>query len=255
LLQQNPDYFSKPESQVPFLEKNRYDEIVTEQVNNVQHPTSAINILRRLQKNTQPQQIKPPSTADPALNVAMAMAAEQALEHQRLLQPELAELLSSINERIIEMINQSAIGLDPSLVVAISWIERQAHTALQQLSFEDQMTAFRQPWFKEVLLFTELTASPTAFDQTIFETWWQQIISNKNSIDAYRLIAQHLLHNLDTLAAKYRHDHQYRRGALWSGNLVHTLIGLTDPATAQTVYGQKYRQEKMTPEYGRQTGD
>jgi hypothetical protein len=42
---------------------------------------------------------------------------------------------------------------------------------------------------------------------------------------------------------------------LWSGNVSHELIGISDWKPATTRYGERHREEQMKPEYLRNMGD
>jgi hypothetical protein len=105
------------------------------------------------------------------------------------------------------------------------------------------------------LKFHELTNS-LDFDEKEFNSFIKQIVSTGDSEEAYQMLSQRVLKNISELAKKYDEAGKaQRKGALWSGNVAHELIGLTDLRPAITAVGKRLRAERMLHPTERRTGD
>ena len=70
------------------------------------------------------------------------------------------------------------------------------------------------------------------------------------------MLSQRVLHNISELAKQYDTlGKMQRKQALWSGNVTHELIGLTDLRPAATAAGRRLREERAMHPTERRTGD
>lgn len=255
LLPKAEGYLSAPDRTAHILNKDNYERIIETE--------SAIDILKRLVKNTEPVVMEAPVTSDLDINEKIAKLLKSKKEKEFIPDDDLEQLLGSTNQKLIDWIKKGEIGIEPNMVLALSLIERQGFEKLQAMSFENQNEVHKKFWFKELLKFQELTASPSSdFDEADFENFLATLSKveargfDSAGIVACKLIGERVMNNLYKLAAKYRKEGKTERvGALWSGNVAHELIGMIDLRKADSVYGKRRRDELSLPWYERLNGD
>lgn len=246
-------YLSSEERRKLILDRELYDKDIEERTNEGYDPNrkiKTIDVLRRLAENTKPVKNFPPVTSDPEFNVLLAKLTEDRSRTS------LQQTLDYANSRLIEIMQKGEVGIGPNHILAFSWLERKGFEALQGLSYEGQMEAYGQGWFHSILRFQELTWSPGNYDEGEFQQFLSQVSSAKNPNEAYSLISQRELSHINKLAEKHKAlGREDRVDALWSGNIAHELIGLTDLRPAGTEYGRRQRAEALKPERDRLSGD
>lgn len=256
-LQAASGYLSSQDRTDLILDRSRYEVIVKETVNGVEQDVRAIDVLRRLQQNTEPIPDLVPVTSDDKLNELMSSVTRFELEDNVIISTEqMHSVIVYINTLLINQMNEQAIGILPNTLIAIGWIEQRTKEMLQSMSYEDQQAAYKQEWFTEIVKLEELLYSREMFDQTDFDRFIISLRESSSPFDAYKLISSRMYPSLRELAEKYKQEGKEERvGTLWSGNLVHELINLTEHKPASTAYGRRHRQERMTPDNLRVTGD
>ena len=243
-------YVGYPDNKKLLFDRTRYERDVEETVNGEKRSTKAINVVRRLAANTAPITQELSVTSDEELNRKMSKIKDYATER------DLQETLEYVNEKLVKMMKRGEIGIESSLILALGWIERKAFGLLQKLKYEEQMSAYKKKWFHAILKFQELTNSPNNFDEKEFEAFLKKVASIDSDLEAYKFIGKRVLENIAALAKIYKVANRgHITGALWSGNVTHELIGLTDFKPATTRYGEKRRAEKLVPPWMRKTGD
>jgi hypothetical protein len=256
LLPKTGGYLGSEERQAMILDRDNYEMEVEEIVNGEKRKVRAIDVLKRLAENTKPVAVKPPVTSDKTLNELMSALLTQSTRIQGVSPELLGQTYDYVNGRLVEMINRGEVGIEPAMVTALAWLERQGFYVLQKMNYEDQLGAFKKRWFHSVLLFQELTASPNNYSQAEFQEFIDHVVKSQDDREAYRLVSKRILENLSVLARKYKAEGKAERaGALWSGNIAHELIGLTDLKPASTAYGKRHREERLRPESERLRGD
>ncbi len=151
---------------------------------------------------------------------------------------------------------QDEIGIEPNHILAYGWLEQKGFRQVQGMTYEDQLGAYKQDWFHTLLRFQELTASRMPFDAEDFESFIAEASQKRSPHDAYRMIIDRTLKNVSGLANKYAEQEKEQRvGALWSGNTVHEITGLTELRPAETAIGRRHRAEALLPDHQRITGD
>lgn len=195
----------------------------------------AIDVLRRLVENTRQTTLEKPHTEDEQLN--------NLLEHLQVKPNELTgevhvslrqvgQLVSYANQILIS--RQGEIGLRPSMVQALAYIEKMATYAMRGISDRDWQELPYDPNFKEIVKFRDLTCGPDNFDESSFEAFWQSFARipdwPKGVQDSYKKLSHHILDQINKMAKQYNSNPytSYMSDSLWSGNLNHELIGLTD---------------------------
>ena len=250
LLPKTEGYLGSAERQETILNRENYEKEVEETINGEKRKTKAINVLRRLVVNTTPIVDDVLLTSDEELNRLMRQIKDYVTEEA------LEKVLGYINEKLSSMMNKGEIGIEPNLVLALAWIERKAFGILQKLSYEEQMGAYKKKWFHSILKFQELTNSSKEFNEKEFQAFLKKILNAESDVEAYKIIGKRILENISELAKSYKAvGRVHITGALWSGNVTHELIGLTDFKPASTRYGEKHRAERQVPVWMRRTGD
>lgn len=237
------------------LDRSLYDAPVIEKIGSEEHNVKAIDVLRRVQANTVPVPDEPPITTDDELNKRIAQIVSGRKSGQ-ISKDDLNEALQYTNQRLVDMMTTHAVGIEPETVQALSWLERQSYTVLQNLTFEEQVRAYRSDWFHSILQFQELTMSPDMYSDVAFNNFITRV-DREYTIGAYELIGRHTLRNVDSLGTSFRNGGQSDKAdALLTGNIAHELAGLIDLREPTTPEGERYKNEFLTkPESERLKGD
>jgi hypothetical protein len=259
-------------------DRARYATEVEENTGNAPRRVQAIDLVRRLAKNTEPVAEKPPKTSNEQLNIALAdieTPADELVESDLL-----GKALMQMNIWLLDCIEQEEIGIEPNTILAIGWLERKAFHVMQALTFEQQSGLIKKPWFRSLLLFQDLTWTPgQQFDRNEFNTFLQACEKTSSEGEAVqgnpfeegyveklqqayaqslslRLIAERTREHASALARKYTVEKRPQWvGALWSGNVAHELIGLIEQREASTALGKRIMQERRRPMTERPRGD
>lgn len=239
----DPGYLGSEGRRALLLDRNNYD-IPTEErraEGNPQNETvKPIDILRRLNENTKPAEDTIPVTTDETFNKLLKGLAQNG--NQAALQ----QVLDYINSRLMVMMQRGEIGIEPNLILAFAFLDKKGFQVLQKLNYEDQLGAYKQGWFYSILRFQELTSSPLDYNEGEFHQFLSQVASAESAQAAYRLIAQREVVNVSKLARIYNDMGKGNKaGALWSGNIAHELIGLTDLRSPITEQGRKAVKETV----------
>jgi hypothetical protein len=230
-------YLGSEDRRALLLDRAKYDSPTEERRegdNPNQKTVKPIDILRRLNENTKPVEDTPPVTSDENLNRLLQDLREKGD------QANLQQALDYTNSRLLAMMQRGEIGMEPNMILALAYLDNKGFQALQKLKHEDQQGAYKQGWFYSVLRFQELTATSSEYNEDEFQRFVNQVATSESALAAYRLIAQRELENASKLAHIYKASgNENRVGALWSGNITHELIGLTDLRPASTEQGRK----------------
>ncbi len=198
-----------------------------------QHKTvsdKAIDILRRLEKNTRPNAPEIPTTKDPKLNKLLEAAKIHVAENGKEYTDwrAIGDLLSNLNGYLIS--RQGENGMPPSQMHAIIYADRAATVAMRDITQKEWRELFFDPTFKEIVKFRDLTESYDNFSSADFERFWNYFSdapageTDTNISAQYYRLSMHIFKQLTKLS-------KHRQGStddLWSNNLTHELIGLTD---------------------------
>jgi hypothetical protein len=201
-----------------------------------------IDVLRRLVENTKPVADNPPTTSDKELNDKLDALMDQK-KTGVVLPQRVAETMEYVNNRLVEAEKSQQVGIEPSFIVALTWLEQRGFEVLRDMSYETQIGAYKLPWFETLLKFQELTSSPHKFDEQKFQAYIDQV--KQLDSEAYKLIAAHTADNLQGLVQGYKAAGREDVGALWSGNINHELLGLVDLKPADTKLGARLRKERQ----------
>lgn len=218
-------YFNTDERKEALVDKSKYTEGVVE-------------TLRRLFENTQPVQDIPPRVKDEYVDGEVENLRHVLYAGDSVSREALGNVLVIVSSKLKKLANAQEVGMEPNFAILLSWLERQSFRLLQGLSFEDQMAAYKQRWFKDVLEFNELTASARAFDQSEFDSFMSEIVLLSFE-EAYKRIGNRTLRNVSELAQIYKKNGKEDTGALWSGNISHELMTFVNPRTALSEQGRK----------------
>lgn len=239
LLPLTKGYLGPQSRQDEILDLGRYNEEV-------------VDTLKRVEKNTQPVEEIPPVTSDEELNKMMNELSEKDSVWASLLE----KAFDRVNSYLESMQDRKEVGIEPNMVLAIAWLERQGHRAIKEMPYEDQVSAYKMSWFHSTLEFQELTSSAHPFDKKDFEEFTKNLSGIGDYKEAYKLVMERVLKNISGLSDIYRQSGKPDIiGALWSGNLTHELIALVDPKETNSTYWKRYRKEQETPLDLRNTGD
>lgn len=202
-----------------------------------------IDLLRRLQKNTEPAKEKPPKISDKEITQKISSFQEHSGEKQ-IARQEFGELLDKVNTKLEVMMNDHEVGIGPDFVLLLSWLDRQGFLLLQDINYEEQTGLYQQKWFTSILKFNALTTSGKNFSKEKFDDLVGEIKNKRSFQQAYELISKNILEHIYTLAKHYQASGRNDTGFLWSGNVTHELLGLGDFRKPTTELGKKFVREK-----------
>ena len=200
----------------------------------------AIDVLRRLVRNTAPEEISSPKTRYEELNQFMKdinPVINERTGEVKVSLDEVAPAITEMNRILVE--NQKSLGVFPSTISAISYLDKMAANALRGLDKKDITEVIYDPGFKEILRFSQLTSS-MGYNESDFESFYSKACDNFSKAyeddgvdsagirDGWRFVGQKITENMSALGKKYGTEKSTERfvGAVWSGNLSHELIGM-----------------------------
>lgn len=235
------------------LEIENYEMIVKERTPEGTRDVKIIDLLRRLADNTRPVPEDAPQTKYGELNetlVEFDNSSEDVIDKETL-----RIALEQINLVLESLYKSNHVGIDSTLVTALSYLDRKAASAIRHLTFEQQVRAYREPWFHEVLKFHELTNNPTGYNLAEL-TKYISDVKKEHTEGAYKLIGNRTVHTMNTLRKIYKEEGYARWGEmLWSGNLSKELIGLADLREPTTAEGKRYKERFLGDPEERLKGD
>lgn len=202
--------------------------------NGAQYRAPAIEVLRRLTKNTHQSATLKPHTGDIELDSlieAVEIWTDPDDHETKADWEQTGELIKSLNGILLE--KQGNIGLRPSCVATINFAENLATHALASLTAQDRIEMPFDDTFKEILKFRELIIAPGKFNSADFEKFWQKF----SSVDiedvfsmrsSFQLLRQHTLRQLNQLAAIYlKNPHTaHLVPEIWQDGLVREICRL-----------------------------
>lgn len=192
-----------------------------------------VDILRRLEKNTRPRSDKPPISPDDQLNILLdAIYATDGHD----LRAKTLKATIYLNELLSEMYRDNTVGIDPTIIECVSWLQQKQYQVMQDLSYEDQIKASEKVWLIDFLRSHELTHN-IDFNEEDFDNFIDSL-ANRNDKSVYISISRRILTQVQKLADKYAAiGKKDWVDSLWSGNLTHELIGLVDCRKPKTKVG------------------
>lgn len=196
----------------------------------------AIDVLRRLEQNTRQTSLEKPKCGIEEI--------DSMIDSLKVVEFNNGEVGVSFNDtaRIIEKFNeylaqhQGETCLDPKIVQSLSYMERMATYAMRGISKKDYAELAFDPGFKEICRFSELTSGNDNYSKAGFEQFWNSFVSEfskdwPNNIGSkYQPLVSRTRNRVGKLAESYKSQGapRYMIDSLWSGNLNHELVGLTD---------------------------
>jgi hypothetical protein len=209
----------------------------------------AIKLLRRLEADTRAVLEQPPHTSNPKLAAALEAVhtADPAQKREALQQA-----LAVVNGDLATRLTTRAVGLQPSHVAALAWLEREGAKAVRGIgSFEEQLGSHREPWLQEVVRFHMLTTSADSYTPEQIDIFIDNLAKG-SAAEAYRQISKYTVSNLATLAKRYP---AATTGFLWTGTPAGALLELVDWKPPTTAVGKRLYEDWTKPEYRRRSGD
>ncbi len=223
------------------LDIDNYDKKISRTVNDSMasedYDMKAIDIIRRLRNNSEVSLLERPVTGNDELDKILSdiyIHPNKADGTVNVDFKETCQLVAKMNQILKD--SQGKIGMQPSMVHALSFTEKVTTFAMRNLSKNDYKELPFDPGFKEIVRFLELTSSPSVYSESGFERFYQGFINdcskswNMDEEPDYSKTVMHEMSNVANLAKQYRDEGKssYMIDSLWSGNLVHELIGLSD---------------------------
>lgn len=211
-------------------------------------PEPLIDLLRRLHKNTAQTTSPRPQPAQAELYEAVLNLEQSPLTDQTL-----TTFLRAVNSVLVHQ--QGTLGISPDLVHTCSWGGSKITGYLLSLSFEKAMGLSKTPFFRELLLFQELTAQAGAFDMTFAKETIDRICSYWGD-DALRAAGRRVLERNKELVEVYRdYPQSFLIPGMLSGTIDDFILGLSVRAKPSSAIGLKYSQEIAVPLWLRVWGD
>lgn len=218
---------------------HRYDTDVEETINDRRQPAKAIDVLRRVMENTQVIDDSPSAVSNSEVNNALSQldaihrqarpeaGVTEKSENQGDIRAALGQSLDETNRELYQLIQQGAIGIEPNMIQAIAWLEQRAFEVLQSLNYDDQLTAYLEPWFQSLVVFEELTHNPDNFDSSDLQSFIGQLSASGQGLEPYRMVSARMLGHVKQLADRYKSSGRADAvDALWSGNVIHEFMTL-----------------------------
>ena len=200
----------------------------------------AIDIIRRLVKNTEPAPLDIPVTGieeiDEAINKINPIINEQTGE-VRVSMSEMADSVSAINLYLLN--NQGEVGINPAVIDAINYVDKTSAYALRGLNKKELNELMFEPTFKDVLLFSQLTSS-ASYNDLEFNRFYEaarrksgdaynhETVNEDDIRESFRMIHKKVIENVSKLSDEYSKKPETKRfsKAIWSGNLTNELLKL-----------------------------
>ena len=201
---------------------------------------TAIEILRRLVKNTAPDLMECPVTEHPRLNELMKEIEPSIDGETGKVDIDIQAVGAAVEEiNALLRSSQGKQGFYPSSISAISYLDKMSAYALRNCDKKELPELAFDPAFKEIIRFSQLTSS-IGYDETNFEAKYRKFTEQcgkaygNDSIDTdisregYRILNQWILGNMNDLARSYGSKKNTKRFSetVWSGNLSDELISM-----------------------------
>ncbi len=201
---------------------------------------TALVILDRLVKNTQPDLLRAPKTRDEELNSWLGEISPRLNERTGEIIVDfdsVGNAVNKMNEFLLK--NRGRQGIFPSTIDAIAYLDKLCVYALRGIENRKIGELVFDSKFKEIVRFSQLTSS-MKYDENDFEEKYRQIVAavsrayhgdgilSTQIVDGYRILSRQILQNVHNLSVKYAQKKLTKRfcNAVWSGNLSDELIGL-----------------------------
>ena len=164
----------------------------------------AFEVLHRLTVNTTPKTLTTPKSSDPKMN-AYFEEINRYNDFPFLAHQVFGEYLGYFNNKLIESIDQEKYGISHNMINTILWTERKAFNILENMDAGYQLGAFKNEWFKNIIMFYELTnsASVTKFDKEEFNAFFDSI-KNFEMEEAYQALSKRTAGKIYELSRKQR---------------------------------------------------
>lgn len=207
-----------------------------------EYDEKTVDILRRLVENTERNVLEKPETKDEVLNQLMRGLDISPNPTGGMYADfdEVGTLVQYMNEYLVTHQGEYA-STDRLMVEAVSFTERAATYAMRNLMERDRQELLYDPRLEEYVRFNDLTFGYDEYSEGNFEDFWLGVqnlpLDSTGDVGThYGKIQVHVLEQLNKLAKKYNSEMRSNLvPSLWSGNLAHELIGLTEPRSAQTL--------------------
>ena len=200
----------------------------------------AIDVLRRLQRNTRPVDCsRPPVLQDEYANQRLEWLAGAPDSQQR--HARLQKATDYCNDRLMHAYEDGAdtqrgeeYGVHADLLREIAWVETKQFEYLQQLAGEDQIRLAKQPLYQSILLMHDLTHN-YQFDRQEWQAFLDRLVQQGDHA-ARQMVFDRVIAQVQQCAADY-HDQPGRKDRLWSG-VTGRLLDLYSLRPAKTAAGQ-----------------
>lgn len=165
-----------------FLSNIENYEVSVSHEKNEQVQEPVIDILRRLDKNMH-QTMSIPQLEDAPLQKAAETVGSD--KHK------LGIFLKMLNNRLEKNILDKKVGIPPEMVHLLIWADKKCAETVNNLDYEYQRGAYKEPWFKEALKFNCLTNSGReSFSPQAFNRYYEQIKKSAHYREAYQKLSR-----------------------------------------------------------------
>ncbi len=203
----------------------------------------AIEVLRRLEKNTRLESFEVPRVANEKWRELMEAVKIRVNPENGKIRADwqsVGGLVKHANDWLVAM--QEKYGIFADNMEAIAFTERAATFALRNVTEKQRGELAYDENFKEMVRFQELIGSFENYDDRKFEEFYERFRSMQNEQSAERgyegfaYLQRRILENSRGLAKEYRKEGNPERAMrMQSGNLLHELVGLTDMRPPETL--------------------
>lgn len=179
---------------------NKYDQVVYDYEGN---PTKAIDIIQRIRHNTTPRTLELPTINDAHTKHLLEEIVDTQYPFSK--HEVYGEYLQKLNNHLERKMKAEAIGIKPKTINSILWSERRGFQILENMDAGYQLSAFKSPWFKEILRFYELTNSAEDKPTQNLGKFLHRI-EDLRMEQAYQMISMRVTKNIISLSARQHED-------------------------------------------------
>ena len=206
------------------------------------HPEKAIDIIRRLARNTRPVKTAPPKVYNESGQEGFSGLdkALQDLFHESSGETDTFYLFVALREanRVLRQMDAARQpGVMPNLIMALAWLEEKTASALR--AFRDTPTAdyykedlYRTPWFQESLEFFFRTHTPHMYVSADYFHGRDYLLEKEHG-KVYRRLSMLVLASIKKWTQlNNANGRSHFNEALWSGGLADALLMVAGMDTA-----------------------
>ncbi len=228
-----------------FMDKSLYNKKVLDGYNGNKTKVSIIELVKRLEENTREDLVSPPITPHNRLNMQTKKLYQFVSKNGNKYAPKMLNDILKISNKMLQE-RMGTVGIHPDYIKTFNWVGRRVYRTVKDMKFNEQIDMHKQPWFKELLKYQELTSSMSEkFDEKEFEEFYAEV-KKSDYTTASKMVFDRTLKNVGDLKKHYDKSEKTkdRNNILYSGNIADSLIAWTTARNPDCQYALKLAKEK-----------